>query len=281
MPRLIDNLSEIAGFFDAIVLDQWGVLHDGSAPYPGAVKSLVDLSHQGHRLAVLSNSGKRSSINRQRIANMGFPDEMWCEVITSGEALWRDIRNNHIPERRFFPTERDKGDAEHWANGLDIQLVDQVARADAILLLGLPDDLPIAHWDPLLTEGLARNLPLYCANPDHYSVRKGSKQVPQPGYLAKAYEAKGGKVVYYGKPHPAVFSALETSLGTSPDRILMVGDSLHHDIAGACNAGWASLFICNGLHGNDFAEGATITHLENLARHNGVPLPGYVLKELQ
>ena len=68
MTRLLDSISQIADQFDAIVLDQWGVLHDGTTPYDGAIDALQRLVSQGSRLAVLSNSGKRSDLNAQRIA---------------------------------------------------------------------------------------------------------------------------------------------------------------------------------------------------------------------
>ena len=42
-----------------------------------------------------------------------------------------------------------------------------------------------------------------------------------------------GEVVFYGKPQVKVFASMPEALGT--ERILMVGDSLEHDIAGAKN----------------------------------------------
>jgi hypothetical protein len=70
--QFLDEISTIASNYDAIVFDQWGVLHDGSAPYAGAVDCLEKLATCGVRMAVLSNSGKRSAPNAARIADMGF-----------------------------------------------------------------------------------------------------------------------------------------------------------------------------------------------------------------
>ncbi|MBT6532290.1 MAG: TIGR01459 family HAD-type hydrolase, partial [Marinovum sp.] len=47
MSQQIDTLAEIAANYDAIVLDQWGVLHDGSAPYDQAVNALNGLHASG------------------------------------------------------------------------------------------------------------------------------------------------------------------------------------------------------------------------------------------
>lgn len=70
--RRMTSLRDIVGDFDAIVFDQWGVLHNGSAAYPGAIEAVESLAGDGLRLAVLSNSGKRSAPNRKRIVSMGF-----------------------------------------------------------------------------------------------------------------------------------------------------------------------------------------------------------------
>ena len=43
MVTLINSIATIADKFDAIVLDQWGVLHDGQDPYPAALGALSDL----------------------------------------------------------------------------------------------------------------------------------------------------------------------------------------------------------------------------------------------
>ncbi len=89
--RRLDSIRDIAGDFEAIVFDQWGVLHNGSTAYPVAIEAVESLARDGARLAVLSNSGKRSAPNRKRIGSMGFPPEAFISVMTSGEALWLDL----------------------------------------------------------------------------------------------------------------------------------------------------------------------------------------------
>ncbi|TFZ33930.1 TIGR01459 family HAD-type hydrolase, partial [Pseudomonas syringae] len=70
--REIPGLSAIAGAFDAFLVDQYGVLRDGRGPYPGAAETLVRLKQAGKRVIVLSNSGKRSTENDRRLAELGF-----------------------------------------------------------------------------------------------------------------------------------------------------------------------------------------------------------------
>ena len=43
-----------------VLLDQYGVLHDGQKAYPGAVAAVEALAAAGRKLLVLSNSSRRA-----------------------------------------------------------------------------------------------------------------------------------------------------------------------------------------------------------------------------
>lgn len=278
MTRAIDSLLDIADQYDAIVLDQWGVLHDGTTPYSGAVEALNALNT---RLAVLSNSGKRAASNAARIASMGFPEALFEVVMTSGEALWQDIAAGRVAHKRLYPVTRAEGDGQTWAEGLAITLTDDATTADAILLMGLPD-----HGDPdaahaILDVARAQGIPMLCTNPDRASPRAGGATVVSPGALAHAYAASNGDVQFYGKPHLPVFTAIAAALNVAPDKLLMVGDSLEHDIVGGHAAGWATAFIRGGLHADAFAQNVNIPQtITRLAAADKAPMPTYTLAQL-
>lgn len=279
MTRAISSLRAVASEYDAIVLDQWGVLHDGTTPYPGAVAALQRLKAEGHRLAVLSNSGKRAAPNAKRIASMGFPETLFDVVMTSGEALWVDIQAGRVPERCFLPIERAPGDAALWAEGLELTLVNAADEAEAILLMGLPDEGDPTAAQHVLDHASAQGLTVYCSNPDKASPRAGGQTVVSPGALAHAHRDNGGHVIFYGKPHRAIFQALETALNTG--KLLMVGDSLEHDIAGAHGAGWDSLLIQDGLYQADFQNADGDAALARLMAEKSAPAPTYRTEVLQ
>jgi HAD superfamily hydrolase (TIGR01459 family) len=277
--QALGTLLSIAPRFGAVVLDQWGVLHDGTRPYPQALATLGRLADAGVRLAVLSNSGKRAAPNLERIAQMGFDAGTFDCVITSGEALWRDIATGQVPVRRLCPIERAPGDAADWGAGLNITLTPDATEADAILLMGLPDDAGMGAFASVLDIAMARKLPVLCTNPDRASPRAGGVQVISPGALAHAYAMRGGMVRFYGKPHLSVFRSIEAALNLPPQRLLMVGDSLEHDIAGARAAGWQALLIEGGLHAHAL-RGRPAEALVQLARKEAAPLPDFTLPEL-
>lgn len=275
MTRQIDTIAAIASGYDVIVFDQWGVLHDGSAPYPGAVTAVDGL---GATKAVLSNSGKRAAPNADRIAAMGFANGAFDFVMTSGEALWQDIHAGQITERRFFAVERQSGDAAIWADGLGIELCADARNAEAILMMGLPDGTAIEDWTDQLASWRRFDLPIYCSNPDRQSPRAGGC-VMSPGALAFAYRDLGGVSVFYGKPHKPVFAALEQIFG--PGRYLMIGDSMEHDIAGAHGAGWDSLLIEGGLYADRFATGDGNKVVAEIAAEQQCAPPTYRMRGLR
>lgn len=279
MTETITNIVQVASNYDAIVLDQWGVLHNGSAPYPHAVQALRELNSKGHRLAVLSNSGKRAEPNEERIAGIGFDRSLFETVMTSGEALWRDLSSGKIPQRCFFPIGRAPNDANQFANGLDIKFTENMLDAEAVLLMGLPDDADQQELSDMMGAALEFSLPVYCSNPDRSSPRAGGKTVISPGALAFEYKDRGGETIFYGKPHKPIFEAVQSALNV--ERLLMVGDSLEHDIAGGDNAGWDTLLIQGGLYVEDFASGDQTETLTRLAADKSAPHPTYMIKELQ
>ena len=112
MTQCINSLAQIAQKYDAIIFDQWGVLHDGSCAYAGAIDCLVGLAEAGHSLSVLSNSGKRAAPNAKRIADMGFSNGLFNQIMTSGEALWHDIDQGKIAQSKFLRLKERK--VMHW-----------------------------------------------------------------------------------------------------------------------------------------------------------------------
>jgi HAD superfamily hydrolase (TIGR01459 family) len=287
----VTSLAALAGRFDLLVFDQWGVLHDGTRAYPGAREAVRLLAKGGTRMAVLSNSGKRSGPNAERIAGMGFAADSFSLVMTSGEALWRDMSQGRIEGiSALYPVAAKLDDARSWMTGImntrvsNIRLVPDIEQADGVLLMGLADDAMLDQQplQEIFAKALARNLPVLCSNPDKASPRAGGVVVASPGSLAHAYSELGGRVLSYGKPYLAVFRAVEHAMSiTDPSRILMIGDSPEHDIAGAKAAGWGALLVRGGLHARFFnTAGDLEKQVRELCHGHNAPLPDYMMEHI-
>ena len=279
MTKKINSISEIVHEYDAIVFDQWGVLHDGKVSFEGAIECLNGLKKSNVKLAILSNSGKRSLSNADRISMMGFQSTLFETIMTSCEALLTDISSNIINEKKFFPIERDKGDAKLWAESLDVSFEDTVHSAQAILLMGLPDGDDLINWTDILEIALDLNLPLYCSNPDLLSPRPGGKLITAAGVLAHHYRECGGRVVFYGKPHVEIFKKLQNILNSK--RILMVGDSLDHDILGGFRAGWDTLLVKCGIHAPEFVRNNDTITLKKIINLKKCKPPTYLIESVK
>jgi ribonucleotide monophosphatase NagD (HAD superfamily) len=201
--------------------------------------------------------------------------------MTSGEALWRVFATGATAAKSLCVIEGKAGDADHWAQELPVEIMHDLTAADAILLMGLPDGTAPDAYDAPFETARAANLPLYCSNPDFKSPRGGGTYVMSPGALADRYAQMGGTVHLFGKPHLPVFTAIQQALDCPPDRILMVGDSMHHDIAGAQTAGWASLLIRGGVHAPEISEADAATDIAMLARGHTMPAPDFSLPDLR
>jgi HAD superfamily hydrolase (TIGR01459 family) len=238
--------------YDGFLLDQWGVLHDGVRPYSGAVAALETLRNAGKRVIILSNSGRLGAENAAQLAKFGFARELYDEVVSAGddarEALAaRDEPFHRALGRRCLLLARD-GEA-HLAEGLALDLVDDVAVADFILLMTMdPPRQSVAGWMGVLRTASERRLPMVCANPDLHRASPDGGLQEAPGLVARAYEQLGGTVRYHGKPQPRIYRTCLAKLGLDRSRVVAIGDSLEHDIAGAEAAGIDSVFIGGGIH---------------------------------
>ena len=255
--QLISGLQELSGRYDAAILDSWGVLHNGVEPYPGVLDCLARAREAGWRTVVLSNAPRSGVAGAAQVATFGVPADSYDEIITSGDLIRVALSVQAGSLRpalgsRFFHLgpERDYG----ILDGLEYEKVQELAECDFLLNTGLYDDETETEEDyaEFLAEANARKLPMLCANPDT-EVNRGGKRIPCAGAVAKAYERIGGAVADHGKPARAAFNACIAKLpGVVPRRILVVGDSLATDIAGASRAGIDALFVVGGLHAEDF-----------------------------
>jgi HAD superfamily hydrolase (TIGR01459 family) len=250
--KLISGLGEIAGEYDAIVCDVWGVVHDGAHAYPAACTALKTFREKFGRVVLLSNAPRPPADTARQLAGMGMPADCYDAIVTSGGASRDDIAARAARGRVKLLHIGPERDRPIYA-GLDVELVGPEA-AEAVLLTGLDDhdtETPDDYAD-VLKAVRQRDLTVICANPD-ILVPIGDKIVYCAGAVAREYEKLGGKVIYYGKPYLPVYDmALEAA--AAKKRVLAIGDALETDIEGASRARLDALFVAGGLHARDVGE---------------------------
>jgi HAD superfamily hydrolase (TIGR01459 family) len=270
--RELAGVSGLADLFDCFILDQFGVLHDGVSPYPGVLECLLALKRMGKTTLVLSNSGKRSVENENRLENLGFPSRPWDYFVSSGEVAWRQLASGGASEICFLISR----DNDHSATeGLSISLAERPEDAGIILLTGSEGDrYDLSHYEVLLSKAAQRRVPCLCTNPDRIMLTPSGHKFGA-GRIAEIYASMGGLVTYVGKPYPAIYEAALSAMGNPvKSRVICIGDSVEHDIAGAASAGLKCALVRTGIHAD-----ASVDELKDEFEHQEA-WPDFVLPGL-
>jgi HAD superfamily hydrolase (TIGR01459 family) len=286
---VIAGLSEIIDRYDGFVLDLWGVIHDGVAPFAHVADALRRAGAAGKRRLVLSNAPRRADAVLKSMVRLGVPSDVCDAVLSSGEATWQAIARREdawharLGERCLhIGPDRDTG----MLDGNGVVAARDAADATFVLCTGpRQDDLDVEAHEQLLAACRTRNLPMLCANPD-LVVMRGPQLLVCAGAIAARYAELGGDVRQHGKPYPEIYERALRLLGVpGKRRVLAIGDSLRTDVAGARAAGIDVAFVPGGIHAEglglkkmgELPDPAALAHL---AREFGVR-PTYVLPELK
>ena len=264
LPQILTGLADIAENYDALIVDIWGVLHNGQAPFEGVDAALLNYRQQGGKVLLLSNAPRPGTSAVKRLEAIGNRHDGFDDILTSGDAV-RALMSDMGREGKKICHIGPQKDAD-LITDLEVEFVDEDA-ADAILFSGpyndtteTPDD-----YGDMLARFRARNLPLLCPNPDR-TVQFGDRVIYCAGAIAEAYENIGGEVVWVGKPYPVVYTRARAMLrdmtGLENPHLLAIGDGPKTDMPGAEAAGIDALFIGGGLAS---ASGADIENPEAIA----------------
>ena len=253
--RILDGISEIIDSFDAVLVDLWGCVHNGLAPYPGAIDCLHRIRAAERQVLFLSNAPRPRWSVAERLESIGVPDHSYDAIVSSGDVTIRALNRRDDPWHanlgsRYYHLGPDRSAA--MIDAIEGEAVPFDA-ADYILNTGLIDDETetVDDYRDTLNQALTRAVPMVCANPDRL-VMRGDSTILCAGALAEAYEAMGGPVRYHGKPYASAYDmAFETLRHPGRDRVLMIGDSFSTDIAGAVDYGIASVWIAGGIHADE------------------------------
>ena len=256
--ELIDGLKRVALNYDALIIDLWGVIHDGVTLMDGVVDCLDQIRSAGVAYAFLSNAPRRASPIIDAMVEMGLPSSYSQILLSSGEATHLALKERSDPwfdgvgrNCYHIGPERDL----NLFDGLDLAFVLEPGDADLIVNTG-PWGVSetVANYEEILQEGAQSRVKMVCANPDLEVIRGGRRMICA-GALAERYESLGGSVIYYGKPKSPIYDTCLSQLGNpDPGKVLAIGDSLRTDIAGATAIGMDSVLVLGGIHEEEFSE---------------------------
>lgn len=235
-----------------LLLDQFGVIHDGKTAYDGAVEAVRAVQRMGKKVVIISNSSRRKGDTVARLLSMGFgpvqgengeflnlsagadADLVPISVVTSGDLVFEGLAAGSAP-----PFDGLGPRCFVFGNGADDEqyvrecgrVASPIGQADFVLARGLftmlgggPDLLrqPFAGYSleaeaTVLKQALDRRpggLPLLVANPDE--VRPDGADSPMPGQLARRYRQLGATDIrLVGKPHALIYESCRRELAAA------------------------------------------------------------------
>jgi HAD superfamily hydrolase (TIGR01450 family) len=255
--RRISGVLEIAEDFDLIVLDAYGVLHEGAGAHDFALRAFSALRALGKPVCVVTNAVTHGPDEvARRLTEMGFP--LTEREVISGRSLLPWFLRFHGGGKGFAVL------GYHPEAVVDLFPGTRVGRfeaadldaADGFILVDTNMWTDATPEEALFKTLKANPRPVLVCNPDVTCPYQGALSY-EPGFFAFRLGEALPKldITFLGKPYPAIYDLVTKRFkGIPRDRILAVGDSPHTDVLGARGAGMTSLLVESGLlRGRDSA----------------------------
>jgi len=230
-----------------MLIDLWGVIHDGSSLYPRVLETLYKIKNLDKEIIILSNVPRRKKTVITNLDELLLNRELYDDIAVSGELAYEFLAKNKCYGNKYFYIGSPDSEEVIPQSGKYTKVAKAIEADFSIITSTLK-----CHNESikLAMESLKHQLPLLCINPDNYSITKSGKLSYCAGIIAKKYESLGGKVVYFGKPYEKIYQYALKSSGPSK-RILAIGDSMDNDIKGANGVKVDSVLVCSGIHRHD------------------------------
>jgi ribonucleotide monophosphatase NagD (HAD superfamily) len=131
----LDGLGTIAGEYDGIISDVWGVLHNGVEATQGAAEALTQARRAGIHVVLITNAPRPTVLIAQQLAEFGIDSASYDAILSSGGVCRVEMEKmgpalfHHIGPKRDAPLFK----------GLEARPT-PLERAQYILCTGLFDD---------------------------------------------------------------------------------------------------------------------------------------------
>lgn len=232
--------------FDAYLFDLDGTIYLGDQLLPGAGRLIAALRRQERPIRFISNNPTRDPAQyAAKLTALGAPtapDEIVNTVVTT--VAWLKARH---PDAVVFPIA--EAPLIRALTEAGIRISDRAEEIDIVIAsydrgfdyrkLQIAFDAIWFHRRAFLVQ----------TNPDRFCPYPGGRGQPDAAAITAAIEASTGTTCRhsFGKPDPLMLTAAMATLpALEPQRVVMVGDRLHTDVAMAIGAGVRSAVVLTG-----------------------------------
>jgi HAD superfamily hydrolase (TIGR01450 family) len=258
VPATPTTICALLDRYDGVLLDAYGVLVDAAGLLPGAAALLAELARRNKPYAIVTNDASRSPRTyAARFAGHGVVIEPE-RFVSSGGLLPRYFRDRGLAGARTCVL----GTADSIAyvrdgGGVPVALephmeIDALAVCDDS---GTPviEGIGFAFSAVVRAVDAGRTPALVLPNPDlvypkgdgEFGFTAGSMALLIEAALTRRFPTRGLRFDHLGKPAPHLFTEGQRRTGAA--RVVMIGDQLETDIAGARAAGIDSALLLSGV----------------------------------
>lgn len=219
-----------------VILDLSGVLYVSGQAVTGSVAALGRLRAAGIPVRMVTNTTRKSAeAVVAQLNELGFAVAPQ-ELVTAPHAARRHLQHHGLrPYLVVHPDLRATfGDlAQHDPTAV---VIGDAGEGFTYSVLN--------HAFRLVTEGA----PLIAMGRNRYFREADGLSLDAGPFVAALEYASDSQALVVGKPAPALFHSAVESLGLAPREVLMVGDDVEADVAGAQAAGLAASLVRTGKY---------------------------------
>ena len=252
--RLVDLLDR----YDGVLLDSFGVLTDGGGALPGAAALLAELRRRALPFLIVTNDASRQgATNAARFHRFGL-DIAAESILSAGDLIAPHFASHGLAGARCLVLGTDDSRAFVADAGGVVLPVDPSGDYDAVVVCddgGFPFLEGINAALSVLLRAFDQDRPVHriLPNPDlvfpagggTFGFTSGAIATLLEAALARRHPHRDTTFVRLGKPHRPIFDEARRRIGDG--RLLMIGDQLETDIAGARAAGLDAALLVTGV----------------------------------
>ncbi len=229
-----EGLHDVAG----ILADQDGVWFVENEPVPGAPEALSRIRERGLPLRIISNTTTRTQDElAAKMTRMGMPIEPG-EVISPPRVAAQMLRARKVKSARLVVADAIRGEF----HGIE------ESDHPEVIVIGDIDE----RWNYTLMNELFRMViegaEIVALHRGRYWQVADGLRLDIGAFVAGLEYATGSMATVVGKPSPTMFKAAVEDMGLTTDDVVMIGDDVHHDVAGAQKAGIRGVLVKTGKY---------------------------------
>ncbi len=226
-----------------VLIDLDGVVYVGESPVPGAVDAVARLTREGVPFLFLTNTTSRPRAALvEKLRELGV-DASVDQLLTPAVAAASWLRDRGLGHPALFVPD---------ATAAEFSALDPVPRdgdggAEAVVVGDLGEGWDFATLNRAFRLLMSESQPpLVALGMTRYWRADDGLRLDAGAYVRALEYASGRRAVVMGKPDAAFYATAVGRLGLEAGEVVMVGDDVRTDVAGAMQAGLRGVLVRTG-----------------------------------